>query len=54
MLTKTFSEFFHSEKSSAVVLMVCTLLSLGIANSASGAAYLAFWQTPVAGLSIEH
>jgi Na+:H+ antiporter, NhaA family len=54
MLTKTFSEFFHSEKSSAVVLMVCTLLSLGIANSASGTAYLAFWQTPVAGLSIEH
>jgi Na+:H+ antiporter, NhaA family len=54
MLTLTFSAFFHSEKSSAVVLMVCTLLSLGIANSVSGTAYLAFWQTHVAGLSIEH
>jgi Na+:H+ antiporter, NhaA family len=54
MLSKTFSAFFHSEKSSAVVLMVCTLASLAIANSASGTAYLAFWQTPVAGLSIEH
>jgi Na+:H+ antiporter, NhaA family len=54
MLTQTFSDFFDSEKSSAIVLMACTGLCLAIANSAAGPDWLAFWHTPVAGLSIEH
>lgn len=53
-LTTTFQRFFASEKSSGIVLIACTLLSLVLANSGWGAAYLGFWQKHVAGLSIEH
>jgi NhaA family Na+:H+ antiporter len=54
-LTETFKEFFENEKSSAVVLIVCTLISLVIANSAYGDPYLNFWyKTYFAGLSVEH
>jgi NhaA family Na+:H+ antiporter len=54
MLTGTFVRFFESEKSSGVLLIVCTMVSLAIANSSFGPAYLDFWQTSVAGLSVEH
>lgn len=53
-LSKTFTAFFESEKTGGVLLIVCTAVSLAIANSALGPGYLSFWQTPVAGLSIEH
>ena len=53
-LTKTFIRFFESEKSSGILLILCTLVSLGIANSGFGAAYLGFWHRDVAGLSVEH
>jgi NhaA family Na+:H+ antiporter len=49
-----FAEFFASEKSGAVMLMLCTLISLAIANSSHGADYQQFWQIRVAGMSIEH
>jgi len=54
MLTKTFTEFFESEKSGAMVLMACTVLCLLIANSALGPAYLEFWHQKVLGMSLEH
>jgi NhaA family Na+:H+ antiporter len=53
-LSQTFTRFFESEKSGAVFLIACTLLSLALANSALGPAYLDFWHLKVAGLSIEH
>ncbi len=53
-ITKSFSEFFDSEKASAIVLMTCTVLCLFIANSAFGLAYQQYWQIYVAGLSLEH
>lgn len=53
-LSKTFSAFFASEKSSALVLMACTVLCLLIANSGWGPGYLAFWHREFAGLSLEH
>ncbi len=53
-LTKTFEAFFRSEKSGGVLLIICTLVSLAIANSPWGAAYLSLWQIYVGGLSIEH
>lgn len=53
-LSSTFSQFFESEKSSGVVLIFCTILSLLVANSAFGPAYLDFWHIHVAGLSLEH
>jgi len=49
-----FNQFFNSEKSSAALLIFCTIISLGITNSTFGPSYLAFWQTNFAGLSLEH
>ena len=52
--SSTFNAFFNSEKSSGILLIICTLLSLVITNSHFGTAYLNFWQTYVVGLTIEH
>ena len=53
-LSRSFKAFFDSERSSGIVLIVCTLVSLALTNSALGASYLGFWQTYLGGLSIEH
>lgn len=53
-LSKTFGEFFDSEKSSGIVLIVCTVVSLVFANSILGENYLKLWHFYVAGLSVEH
>ncbi len=50
-LSKTFTNFFDSEKSSGTLLIICTIVSLTIANSGSGPAYLTFWHVNVAGLT---
>ena len=52
-LSATFQRFFHSEKSSGILLILCTIASLLITNSPQGAAYLGFWQIPLAGLAID-
>lgn len=53
-LSNTFQQFFDSEKSSGILLIVCTVISLLITNSLSGADYLSLWQTYVGGLTLEH
>jgi Na+:H+ antiporter, NhaA family len=53
-LSNTFNKFFDSEKSSGNLLIVCTVLSLVIANSPIGPDYLSFWRRNVGGLSLEH
>lgn len=53
-LSHTFNTFFASEKSSGVVLVICTILSLVMANSPLSAEYLNFWQTNIGGLRLEH
>ena len=53
-LSRSFQDFFNSEKSSGVLLLACTALSLLVANSANSSAYLDFWQTSVAGMSLAH
>jgi len=53
-LSNTFRNFFESEKSSGIILIICTLISLLIANSAFGTQYLDIWSVTFAGLSIEH
>ncbi len=45
MLSKLFEDFFKSEKTSGVLLLVCTGLSLLLANSAWGNDYTHFWHT---------
>lgn len=53
-LSKTFNNFFHSEKSSGILLIICTVISLIITNSVIGANYLSLWQMYLGGLSVEH
>lgn len=53
-ITKLFTEFFESEKSSGVVLITCTLLSLWTANNTFANAYLNFWDYEFQGHSIVH
>jgi Na+:H+ antiporter, NhaA family len=52
-LTKAFKEFFDSKKSGAVVLIVCTAISLVLANTILGPAYLGFWNSYVEWLPIK-
>ncbi len=52
-LSRTFNEFFESEKSSGIVMIVCTAISLILANSLVGEPYLAFWHMKLAGMSVE-
>src|SRR5664279_5152245 len=53
-LSNTFNKFFDSEKSSGILLIICTVLSIVITNSTIGPDYLSFWQRNVGGLSLEH
>jgi NhaA family Na+:H+ antiporter len=53
-LSKTFKNFFDSEKSSGILLIICTVFSLLITNSVLGADYLSIWQAYAGPLSVEH
>jgi NhaA family Na+:H+ antiporter len=53
-LSNIFKDFFDSEKSGGILLVVCTLFSLLLTNSVLGANYLSLWQMYVGGLSVEH
>ncbi len=53
-LSRTFKDFFDSEKSSGILLIICTVISLLITNSVLGPNYLSMWQTYLGGLSVEH
>ena len=53
-LSNTFNRFFDSEKSGGYLLIACTGVSLGLANSPVGPEYLNFWQLSFAGLSLNH
>ena len=53
-LSATFVSFFESERSSSLLLIGYTLLSVLLANSAMGNAYVHFWHQDVFGMSLEH
>jgi NhaA family Na+:H+ antiporter len=53
-LSNTFKDFFESEKSSGILLIIGTGVSLVLANSIIGANYLSIWQMYVGGLSVGH
>ena len=53
-LSRTYADFFSAETSSAVLLIICAVASLLLANSSVGPAYLNFWQMPVTGLTVMH
>ena len=52
-LSSTFEAFVNSEKSSGIILILCTLLSLLLTNLWLGQTYIDFWQQKFAGLSLE-
>jgi NhaA family Na+:H+ antiporter len=54
VLSDIFNRFFDSEKSSGILLIACTAISLLVANSPIGADYLAFWDMHVGAMSILH
>lgn len=53
-ITKLFTEFFESEKSAGLLLILCTILSLSISNSSIGENYMHFWHQSIGGMTIEH
>lgn len=52
-LSNSFQAFAASGKAGGILLILCTLVSLALANSLVGAAYLGFWHLPIAGLTVE-
>jgi len=52
-LTAAFNRFVESERSGGILLLACTLAAFALANSPAGAAWLAFWQAPIAGLTVQ-
>lgn len=53
-LQKLYKEFLENEKAGGLMLIVCTLVSLVVANSAFAPDYLHFWHSLFAGQSIEY
>ena len=53
VLTETFRRFFESEAAGSYLLVACTALSLALANSPAGPAYIALWQAKLGALSVQ-
>lgn len=52
--SSVFKKFFESEKSSGLVLIAFTILSLLLANSSIKHSYTEFWEYSLGGMKIEH
>lgn len=52
--TKLFKEFFENEKAGGIVLVVVTIISLLLANSAIQEDYIHFWHIDLGGHSLVH
>ncbi len=53
-LTQLFKNFFESEKVGGLLLLVCTITSLTLANSSFGESYHHFWLIEFSGKSLEY
>lgn len=53
-LSRLFTEFFNSEKTGGLILILCTVISLIMANSAFQDGYAGFWNTDVGGHTVTH
>lgn len=53
-ITQVFNNFFESEKLGGLILLVCTITSLLVANSAFGESYHHFWLTEFSGKPLEY
>lgn len=54
MLTQLFNDFFESEKTGGIVLLLCTVASLMLANSPWQESYVGFWKTDMSGHHLDH
>lgn len=52
-LTRLFTEFFQSEKAGGLILVMGTVISLVIANTAMGDSYIHFWHTEIGNKPLE-
>ena len=52
-ITRLFKDFFDSEKAGGLILIACTLISLGLANSYVGEHYQHFWHAEIGGKPVE-
>jgi NhaA family Na+:H+ antiporter len=53
-ITKLFNSFFESEKASGLVLLICTIISLAIANSSLSEEYLSVWHYSIGNHNAEY
>lgn len=53
-LTKLYQEFFRSEKTGGLILVLVTGLSMALANSSWQNEYIGFWQSDLQGHSLVH
>ena len=53
-LTSLLKRFLQSESKAGIILMLCTVISLTLANSAVSESYTHFWHIKIAGMSLEH
>lgn len=53
-LTKIYREFIENEKTGGIILILCTVISLVLANSSIGADYLHFWHAPLGSENVEY
>ena len=44
-VTRLYKEFFNSEKSGGVLLLLCTIVSIIIANGSGGSSFINFWHS---------
>ncbi len=54
VLTRLYSEFFKSEKTGGLILVLVTVLSLFLANSSLQEGYVSFWHIDMGGHTIVH
>lgn len=52
--TNLFKAFFESERSSGIILILATIVSLMLANSSISKEYLQLWEIHFAGMTVEH
>ncbi len=53
-LSRAFTDFFNSEKSGGILLILGTAAALLLANSAVGPVYLDLWQNRIGALTVQH
>ncbi|MDR2036687.1 MAG: Na+/H+ antiporter NhaA [Bacteroidales bacterium] len=54
IIHRLFKEFYRSEKTAGLILIICTVISLVLANSSAQHEYIHFWKISLGGMSLEH